>query len=90
MARSPERRESSQPPVAGTASAVGEDAATKPTPTSPVGSDKSSDSEGRQVRKNLKETSLDAQPSSDSAQPANYYQSSGADPSSSHPQWYGS
>ncbi|KAF2019421.1 hypothetical protein BU24DRAFT_406090 [Aaosphaeria arxii CBS 175.79] len=47
----------------------GEDTASKPPqPTSPARSDKSSDSEGRQVRENLKETTLDTLPPSDKTQ----------------------
>jgi Ran-binding protein 3 len=51
----------------GAAPAAGAEENSKPAPTSPARSDKSSDSEGKPVRDKLKETRIDAQSTSDPA-----------------------
>ena len=63
MAGSSEQQEA----VGENTSTVDSQNVTKPAPTSPARSDKSSDSEGRPVREKLKETRIDALATSDSA-----------------------
>ncbi|KAF2188573.1 hypothetical protein K469DRAFT_703167 [Zopfia rhizophila CBS 207.26] len=67
MAGSTQRHESPQPSAEATASAIEaqETCSKSNLPPSPTRSDGSSESEGRPVREKLKETRIDAQPSSD-------------------------
>ncbi|KAI4655536.1 hypothetical protein J4E93_000250 [Alternaria ventricosa] len=57
--------DASEKPQATTAAAAPSDDTTKAAPTSPARSDKSSDSEGKNVREKLKDTQIDAQATSD-------------------------